>query len=333
MSWPTTGPERPWVVQTDAAHFKGLPDYPFQPHYCDLTNPCADQSLHMHYVDEGASDAAPVLMVHGEPSWSFLYRKMIPVFAQAGYRALAPDLIGFGRSDKLTWAPHYSVEQHIDWLHEWVLQLDLTDITLICQDWGGPIGLGVLAREPQRFARVVAGNTILHTGAADMAGALEWAAHASSELETTVNTFLLDWKCYSHRAPMFEASHALPASTVRPLGEGVLEAYDAPFPSEWHKAAMRHFPLLIPVTASDPGALICQATWEVLKSWEKPFLTLFSDSDVPTRGWETVFRERVPGAANQPHQILNNAGHFWQEDCGADAAELIVEWMCGEAND
>jgi haloalkane dehalogenase len=266
-------------------------------------------------------------MVHGEPAWSYLYRKLIPVFVAAGLRAVAVDLVGFGRSDKPTRPPHYSFEGHVDWLHQLVTALDLQDVSLVCQDWGGPIGMGVLAREPQRFARVAAGNTMLHTAEPALAGRLAWAAHASGERDSTVSSALLDWMHYSHRAPVFEASHALVGATVREVAPEVIAAYDAPFPSEWHKAGMRHFPLLIPVTRNDPGSALNRDTWKVLAEFDRPFLTLFSDSDPGTRGWEAIFQERVPGAKEQPHRTLERAGHFWQEDCGDEVAPFLVDWI------
>lgn len=331
MTIPFSGPDVPMAVRTDDKYFKDLPGYPFKPNYIDVSNPYADgttsSSLRMHYVDEGPKDGPVVLMAHGEPAWSYLYRKMIPVFAAAGFRAIAPDHIGFGRSDKLCRAPHYSFENHIQWLRELVVGLDLKNITLVCQDWGGPIGLGVLARESQRFASVVAGNTMLHTAEPELHGRIDWAAHASSETDSTVSTMLLDWMHYTHRAVDFDASGSVHGATARGMSDKEIAAYDAPFPSEWHKAGMRHFPVLIPVTVSDIGAEINRQTWATLKQFERPFLTLFGDSDPPTRGWEKIFQERVPGAKNQPHQSLTQAGHFWQEDCGAEAAEIIIQWM------
>lgn len=327
MTTPYSGPEIPLVVRTDDARFVDLPGYPFEPNYVGIRNPFAEGTLRMHYVDEGPKDAPVVLMVHGEPAWSYLYRKMIPRFAAGGFRALAVDLIGFGRSDKLTRAPHYSFANHIAWLHDFVVSLELQDITLVCQDWGGPIALGVLAREPQRFARVVAGNTMLHTAEAALDGRLEWAAHAHGERDSIVSASLLDWMHYSQRAIDFEASHALRGATVREVEPGVAAAFDAPFPSEWHKAGMRHFPLLIPVTRTDAGAEINLETWKALAAFDRPFLTLFSDSDPGTRGWAELFRERVPGAKGQPHQILERAGHFWQEDCGDEATRILLAWI------
>lgn len=327
MTIPLTGPDRPLAVRTDDARFAGLPGYPFSPHYVEVINPVGAGSLRMHYVDEGPKDAGVVLMMHGEPAWSYLYRKMIPVFADAGLRAIAVDQMGFGRSDKLTFAPDYTFDRHIEWLRELVVQLDLTDITLVCQDWGGPVGLGVLSREMDRFGRVVAGNTMLHTAAPELEGRITWANHASGDENSTVSNLLLDWCRESHRSADFEASPSVPFATAREIEPEAVAAYDAPFPSEWHKAALRHFPLLIPVTKSDPGAAINRATWDALARFDRPFLTLFGDSDPATRGWESIFAERVPGAKGQPHQILENAGHFWQEDCGPEAAQIILDWI------
>jgi len=334
---PTTLPAPPPVVRTADSRFRNLPGYPFAPHYVEVTNPYGKKRLRMHYVDEGPAlddletgdpkKAPVVLMVHGEPTWSYLYRKMIPVFAAAGLRAIAVDLVGFGRSDKLTKASHYSFANHIEWLRQLVVALDLREITLVGQDWGGPIGMGVLAREPDRFARVVAGNTMLHTAEPELAGRIAWTAHASSETDSTVNTMLLDWMHTTHRLVDFDASPSVAGSTVRGVSPEELAAYDAPFPSEWHKAAMRQFSVLIPVTRSDIGCQINLETWRALARFEGPFLTLFSDSDPATRGWEAIFAERVPGARGQPHQIQARAGHFWQEDNGPEAARIIADWI------
>lgn len=327
MPHPFEGPEIPAAVRTPDARFDALPDFPFAPHYASVVNPYDEAPLRMHYVDEGPKEAPVVLMVHGEPAWSFLYRKLIPVFVDAGLRAVAVDQIGFGRSDKPTRPSHYSFENHIEWVRQLVVGLDLQDVTLVCQDWGGPVGMGVLAREFDRFSRVCAANTMLHTAEPELAGRIEWATHAASETEATVSQALLDWRQASTRAPEFDASPSIPFATARGVTEEVAAAYDAPFPSEWHKAGMRQYPVLIPVTPSDEGAAINRATWAALAKFDRPFLTLFGDSDPPTRGWDAIFQERVPGAKGQPHQTLERAGHFWQEDCGAEVAAILVDWI------
>jgi haloalkane dehalogenase len=327
MSHPTEGPEIPLAVRTDDARFEGLPDFLFAPRYVEVDPPRDGEPLRLHYVDEGPRGAPVVLMVHGEPTWSFLYRKLIPVFRDAGLRAIAVDQIGFGRSDKPTRPADYSFARHVAWLRQAVVALDLRDITLVCQDWGGPIGMGVLAQEPERFARVCAANTMLHTAEPELAGRLAWSAHAVGDADAQVSTALLDWRGASTRAPEFDASPSIPFATARGVTPEVAAAYDAPFPSEWHKAGLRQYPVLIPVTPSDEGAAINRQTWEVLRAFDRPFLTLFGDSDPPTQGWAEIFRERVPGAQGQPHRTLERAGHFWQEDCGDEAAALIVDWI------
>ncbi len=315
------------VLRTPEERFASLPGFPFAPRYRELANPFGEGTLRMHYVDEGPTDAPVVLLVHGEPTWSYLYRKMIPVFVEAGLRAVAPDHIGFGRSDKLADKTLYSFAQHVAWARELVVGLDLHDVTLVGQDWGGPIGMGVLAHEVERFARVAAGNTMLHTCEPELEGRIVLENHARGEQDQVVGTGLLDWILYSQRTPDFRASAAAAGATVREVPRDVLAAYDAPFPDERFKQGMRQFPALIPLTRNDLGAAINRHTFEVLAGFERPFLTIFGDSDPSTRGWERIFQERVPGAKGQPHAILERAGHFFQEDCGEEAAHLIVDWM------
>ncbi|MBA6414168.1 alpha/beta fold hydrolase [Parahaliea sp. F7430] len=327
MTVVTRGPDVPAVLRTAEECFANLADFPFAPHYQQVSLAGGRQTLRMHYIDEGPREAPVLLLLHGEPSWSYLYRKLVPLFTAAGYRVVAPDLIGFGRSDKPTRSWDYSFSAHIQWLRELVLGLDLQRITLVCQDWGGPVSLGVLAQEPERFAAVVVANTMLHTAGPELAGRTTWAVHASGEQDSTVNRLLLDWARAGLRESHFVAGESLQHATVSHLPESVIAAYNAPFPSEWHKVGMRQFPLLIPLTASDPGAEINRATWAALENFERPFLTLFSDSDPTTAGWEALFRERVPGAKSQPHGQLQGAGHFWQEDCGTEAAEQILAWL------
>ena len=317
------------VYRTPDTRFADLPDYPFSPHYAQVPAREGESSetLRLHYVDEGKQDAPPVLMLHGEPTWSFLYRKMIPALSERGYRAIAPDHIGFGKSDKPVDRVAYSFEAHINWVHAFVCELDLHDITLFVQDWGGPIGLAVLAREPDRFARVVASNTILHTADPDLAGRITWANHGSGPGEVCVAEGLLDWITFSQRCEEMHAGASIGAALAKPIGGEVLAGYDAPFPEERAKAGMRQFPILIPITRNDPGAAIDRATWKALASWEHPFLTLFGDSDPTTQGWQDIFQERVPGAAGQPHAILQGAGHFIQEDIGEDLARRVADWI------
>jgi len=250
-----------------------------------------------------------VLLLHGEPSWSFLYRKMIPVIAAAGLRAIAPDLIGFGRSDKPAGRGDYTYARHVEWMHALVRRLDLHDVTLVCQDWGGLIGLRVLAEDTERFARVVAANTGLPTGDQRMSDA--WLA----------------FKKFCDETPVFPVGPIVAAGCLVKPSDDVVEAYDAPFPDESYKAGPREFPSLIPTTPDDPAAPANRRAWEVLGRWTKPFLTAFSDSDPITRGADAPMRERIPGARGRAHVTIEGAGHFLQEDKGEEFADLVVRFV------
>jgi haloalkane dehalogenase len=314
------------IVRTPESRFENLPDYPFTPRYTELRGP-EGVALRMHYLDEGDPSAPPILLAHGEPAWSFLYRKLVPRLVEAGLRVVVPDHIGFGRSDKIVEKTAYTFERHVDWLHQFVVALDLQGATLLAQDWGGPIGFGVLAREPDRFARAVAANTMLHTVEPALAGRLAWSNHGVGEADAQVDETLLAWMAHSQRAEVFLASHAAQGATRTTLPDEVLRGYDAPFPDERYKGGMRQFPILIPVTRSDPGAAINRQAWSVLEEFEKPFLTVYGDSDPGTGGWDTIFQERIPGASGQPHQVLANAGHFLQEDVPAELAKALIDFV------
>ena len=295
------------ILRTDEQYFRDLPDYPFNPHYLEV-----GPDLRMHYVDEGPRDALPVLMLHGEPSWSYLYRFMIPRVAQAGYRVLAPDLIGFGRSDKPADTGDYSYARHMEWLTNWLLALDLHQVTLVCQDWGSLLGLRLAAEQDDRFARIIIGNGMLPTG------------H-----EKVPPVFRL-WKAFARFSPLFPISRIVQAGTRRPLSRRERAAYDAPFPSRQYKAGARIFPQLVPTHANDPASAANQAAWTVLERWHKPFITAFSDGDPITRGGDRYLQKRVPGARNQHHRTLQG-GHFLQEDAPADFAQVILDAMAEDA--
>jgi haloalkane dehalogenase len=310
------------VVRTPEERFAGLAGYPYPPCYVEVGSKSG--ALRMHYVEAGPPDADPVLLLHGQPTWSYLYRGVIETLAAAGHWVLAPDLIGFGRSDKPTDRLAYTVRRHVDWMERFVDALDLRRITLVVQDWGGPIGLGVLARDPGRFARVVASNTILHTSEPALEGRLRWASHSVGDGRVVVQEALLDYVSMTQRAPALRASDFVSFATVGEVAPEVLAAYDAPFPDETYQAGMRQFPALIPLTGNDPGAVINLATWAALESFERPFLTAYSDGDAASAGWDAVFRERVPGARNQAHTVIEGAGHFVQEDKGAELGDIIA---------
>jgi haloalkane dehalogenase len=288
------------VLRTPDARFQGLEGWPFAPRYFDLQD--ADGApLRLHYADEG--EGPVVLLMHGEPSWAYLYRKIIPGLVAKGYRAIAPDLIGFGRSDKPAARSDYTYERHVAWMSAWLTGLGLTDITLFCQDWGGLIGLRLVAAFPERFAGVVAGNTGLPTGSGMTEGFQAWLN-------------------FSQSIPQMPIGVLLNGGSGRELTPGEIAAYDAPFPDESYKEGARQFPTLVPVTPEHASVAENLAAWKVLENFEKPFLTAFSDGDAITRGGEAAFQARVPGAKGQPHVTLKG-GHFLQEDAPDDIVAAI----------
>jgi haloalkane dehalogenase len=276
----------------------------FAPHYLEI-----ESGLRMHFVDEGPRDAPAVLMLHGEPSWSFLYRKVIASVVRAGLRAVAPDLVGFGRSDKPAHREDYTYQRHVDWMTAFLERTDLKEVTLLCQDWGGLIGLRLVAERGERFARVVAANTFLPTG------------------DRKPSDAFFVWRQFSQDVPEFPTSGIVLSGCARPLATDVLAAYDAPFPDESYKAGARQFPMLVPATPDDPAAEPNRRAWESLDRWEKPFLTLFGDKDPVTRGAEKVLQARIPGAKGQPHAVLVDAGHFLQEDVGEELAQRTIDFI------
>ncbi len=290
-------------LRTPAEHFANLPGYDFAPHYVEL------DGLRMHYVDEGPPDAAPVLLLHGEPSWCYLYRKMIPILTAAGQRAIAPDLIGFGRSDKLPRREQYSYQLHVDFVTAFVKALDLQNVTLFGQDWGGLLGLRVAAENEARFARIVVANTGLPTG------------------DQPMTEGFMRWREYSQTVENFHVGGIIKGGCLTELAPEVIAAYNAPFPDDTYKAAARQFPLLVPISPDDPAATANRAAWEVLRRWQKPLLTAFSDGDAVTRGGERVFQKLVPGAQGQPHVTITGAGHFLQEDKGEELAQVVADFI------
>ncbi|MDP2948166.1 MAG: haloalkane dehalogenase [Chloroflexota bacterium] len=291
------------VLRTPDERFADLPDYPFTPHYVEV------DSLRIHYVDEGPADAHPVLLLHGEPSWSYLYRKIIPVLIAAGHRAVAPDFIGFGRSDKPTRREDYIYQRHVDWSAAFLEALDLRNVTLVCQDWGGLIGLRLAAEHEDRFSRIVAANTFLPTG------------------DQPLGPAFLAWQRYSQETPEFHVGRIVRGGCVTDLAPEVIAAYDAPFPDDRYKAGARQFPMLVPTSPDDPASAPNRKAWQVLSRWEKPFLTAFSDSDPITRGGDRYFQQAIPGAKDQPHTTIADAGHFLQEDNGPELAAVIVGFL------
>jgi len=291
------------VLRTPDERFVGLADYPFAPHYLTVADPDGTE-LRIHYVDEGPRDAAPILLMHGEPSWSYLYRKFVPDLVARGHRVIAPDLVGFGKSDKPAARSDYTYERHVAWMSAWLTALDLTDITLFCQDWGGLIGLRLVAAFPDRFARLVVSNTGLPVGTGSSEGFDAWLA-------------------FSQNVPQFPVGFIVNGGTTRDLTAAEIAAYDAPFPDERYKEGARQFPVLVPITPDHASVAENRAAWTVLERFERPMATAFGDKDAVTKGGERAFIERVPGARGQPHRIIAGGGHFIQEDAPAELCDLI----------
>ena len=298
------------TLRTPDDRFADLPGYPFAPHYLEVPDTEGGR-LRIHYIDEGSPDAEPVLLMHGEPSWSYLYRKMIPPIVGAGLRAVAPDLVGFGRSDKPAARGDYTYERHVAWMQSFLDEVGVAGINLVCQDWGGLIGLRLVAANPERFSRVVAANTGLPTGDRAMSDAF------------------LAWRQFSLDADEFNVGQIVQGGCRTALPEEVVAAYDAPFPDDSFKEGARVFPSLVPVAPDDPSAEPNRQAWEVLQRFDRPFLTAFSDGDPITRGGDSVFHKLIPGAKGQPHTTIEGAGHFLQEDRGEELARVVVDLISG----
>ena len=290
------------ILRTPEDRFEGLEEWSFQPHYAMIPDAAGDQ-LRLAYYDEGPRDGRPVLLMHGEPSWSYLYRKVIPSLVANGRRVIAPDLIGFGRSDKPAARADYTYERHVAWMSQWLTSLGLGDITLFCQDWGGLIGLRLVAAFPERFAGLVIANTGLPVG-------------------TGFGQGFQNWLTFSQSTPQFPVGMIVSRGTTRGLSDAEVAAYDAPFPDESFKEGARQFPTLVPITPEHGSVAENIAAWGVLESFNKPVVTAFSDNDPVTKGGDAHFHKRVPGASGQPHETLSG-GHFLQEDCPSDVVRMI----------
>ncbi len=296
-------------VRTPDDRFVDLPDYDFEPRYAEIDDGDGGR-LRVHYLDEGPTDAAPVLLMHGEPSWCFLYRRMIPPIVAAGHRVVAPDLVGFGRSDKPTEQSDYTYARHVDWMSQLLFgHLDLSAITFVGQDWGGLVGLRMVAAQPERFARVVVGNTGLPDGA------------------TRPTDAFLDWQRFASESPVFPIGRIIDGGCTSQLTDDIVAAYDAPFPDETYMAGARVFPSLVPTSPDDPAAADQRAAWDVLRQFDRPFLCSFSDADPITKGGQRAFVGVVPGTEGQPHTTIEGAGHFLQEDAGPRFAEVVVGFI------
>jgi len=296
------------TLRTPDERFENLKDFPYQPNYVEVPDG-EGGSLRIHHVDKGNREADPVLLMHGEPSWSYLYRKMIPILVEAGNRVIAPDLPGFGRSDKPAQRSDYTFRDYVDWMQVWLEQVDLKRVTFFGQDWGGLIGLRLVAANPDRFARVVVANTGLPTG------------------DGPISEAFLNWRKFSIEAPDFDIGAIITMGCQTKLPPEVIAAYNAPFPDDTFKEGARIFPSLVPITPDDPASAANREAWKILSAFNKPFLTAFSDGDPITRGGERIFLEKVPGTKGQPHTTIKGGGHFLQEDCGEDLAWVIVDFI------
>lgn len=297
------------LLRTPDERFENLPGYTFEPRYVEVRGD-TDAGIRVHYVDEGPRDAADtVLLLHGEPTWSYLYRKMVPILVDAGHRVVVPDLVGFGRSDKPADRADHTYARHVAWTSEALDAIGLDGLTLFGQDWGALIGLRLVAEDPDRFRRVVIGNGGLPTGDQRMSEAF------------------LKWQKFSQETPEFPVGGIVNGGCVSDLPPEVVAAYDAPFPDETFKEAARQMPALVPTSPDDPAADANRRAWEVLESFEKPFLTAFADSDPVTAGADRPFRDRVPGAKGVDHTTIEGAGHFLQEDEGEDLARVIADFV------
>lgn len=301
------------ILRTPDTRFADLRDYPFQPHYTTVDGESLGP-LRVHYVDErpagwDATTGETVLMLHGEPTWSYLYRKVIPGVVAAGHRAVAPDLVGFGKSDKPARIQDHTYARHVAWMAEWMEAAGLRHVTLLCQDWGSLIGLRLVAEHPERFRRVVLAN-----------GALPDASTPAPPAFTA-------WRTFARWSPVFPIGSLVRGGCARPVAPDVTAAYDAPFPGDAYKAGTRALPRLVPVDPDDPAIPDQRRAWASLERFDRPFLTAFSDQDPITAGGERRFQRQVPGAQGQPHTTIHNAGHFLQEDAGEALAAVVVRFI------
>jgi len=291
------------VLRTPDERFRDLEGFPWTPRYVEV-----DDGIRMAYVDEGPRAAPTVLMLHGEPTWSYLYRKMIPVFVDAGMRAVAPDLVGFGRSDKLPRPEDYSYERLVRWTTRFIEELELREVTLVVQDWGSLIGLRIAAEHEERIARIVVANGFLPTA------------------DRPAPTAFRLWRAFSRHSPVFPIGRIVASGCVVKPSAKVRAAYDAPFPSRAYMAAARVLPSLVPTEPGDPAVPANRAAWAKLATWDKPFLTLFGKNDPILGRADRPLQRHVPGAGGQPHERFWG-GHFVQEDRGDYLAERTVAWI------
>ena len=291
------------ILKNDPSDFEGLKEWEYKENFYTLKTEYGDMNI--HYIDEGSSSENTVLLLHGEPDWGYIYRKFIDPLVAAGARVVVPDLPGFGKSDKLSERSSYTYEKYVNWMETWLKDLKLNNITLFGQDWGGLIGLRLVAENEDMFKNVVISNTALPTGDISAGKAFE------------------DWKNYAQTVENFHAGGIIKGGTVKGLDQYVIDAYNAPFPDDSYKEAARQFPMLVPVTPDNPSSQKNREAWEVLKNWNKPFLCVFSEQDQIFNGVDKAFTKLIPGCQNQPHKTIQG-GHFIQEDNPEECIEAIL---------
>src|SRR6056300_113631 len=297
------------VLKNDPSDFEGLKDWEYKENFYTLKTEYGDMNI--HYIDEGSSSENTVLLLHGEPDWGYIYRKFIDPLVAAGVRVVVPDLPGFGKSDKLSERSSYTYEKNVNWMETWMKDLELNNITLFGQDWGGLIGLRLVAENEDMFKNVVISNTALPTGDISAGKAFE------------------DWKNYAQTVENFHAGGIIKGGTVKGLDQYVIDAYNAPFPDDSYKEAARQFPMLVPVTPDNPSSQKNREAWEVLKNWNKPFLCVFSEQDEIFNGVDKAFTKLIPGCQNQPHKTIQG-GHFIQEDNPEECIEAILHVLASK---
>lgn len=323
-------------LRTPDERFENLEDYPFPPNYLQVDD-TEGGSLRVHYLDEGPSDGPVVLLMHGQPVWSYLYRFMIPSLVQEGFRVIAPDLIGFGRSDKPTQIEDYTYARHVVWMSQWLTELDLQDVTVFFQDWGSLIGLRLVTAFPMRFSGVVLANGGLPVGMVpkEFTEPLQEAYKTlpvveASELgdrfrDTSGIPGFLYWRKFCAESSDFDIETVVKISSTKAMSEAASAAYSAPFPDQSYMAGARRFPSLVPLFHTEPEVAENKAAWEVLRTFDKPFMLAFSDSDPVTAGGDKAFLEQVPGCKGVAHRTIENAGHFLQQDAPQDCVQAILD--------
>jgi len=323
-------------LRTPDECFNDLEDYPFQPHYMQVSDGEGGE-LRIHCVDEGTGEAGTVLLLHGQPTWSYLYRHMIPPLVKAGYRVLAPDLVGFGRSDKPASIDDYTYARHVAWMSEWLTTLDLQQVILFCQDWGGLIGLRLVAAFPERFAAVVVSNSGLPTGdvPAEFTEPLKEAYKTLPVVKATElgERFLDDsgipgflyWRKFCAESPEFDVGELVQETSRDHLSEAVIAGYRAPFPDQTYMAGARKFPTLMPLFPDEDEVPENIEAWKVLRQFNKPFMTAFADGDPVSAGGDAPLLEGVPGTRGVPHRTIENAGHFVQEDQPQACVQALLD--------